>query len=40
MTFNSQPVLDKKMEVKFMWGEVKSLDGKKKTATIKTDFPV
>ena len=34
---NSKPVLEKTMGVKFIWSEVKSLDGKKKTATIKTD---
>jgi len=38
LTFTLQPVLERKMGVKYIWGEVKNLDGEKKTATIKTMF--
>ena len=38
LTFNPQPVLERRMGVKFMWIEVKSLNGKEKTATIKHIF--
>mmetsp|Transcript_50977 Transcript_50977/g.70056 ORF Transcript_50977/g.70056 Transcript_50977/m.70056 type:complete len:443 (-) Transcript_50977:102-1430(-) len=38
LTFTLQPVLERSMGVKFIWGEVKSLDGDKKTATIKPIF--
>ena len=38
LTFNLQPVLERRMGVKFIWGEVKSLDGIEKTATIKPTF--
>jgi hypothetical protein len=38
LTFTLQPVLERKMGVKFIWGEVKQLDGEKKTATIKPMF--
>jgi len=38
LTFTLQPVLERKMGVKFIWGEVKSLNGDKKTATIKPMF--
>jgi len=38
LTFTLQPVLERKMGVKFIWGEVKKLDGDKKTATIKPMF--
>ncbi|CAJ1443438.1 unnamed protein product [Effrenium voratum] len=35
LTFTLQPVLERKMGVKYIWGEVKELDGDKKTASIK-----
>jgi len=35
LTFTLQPVLERKMRVKFIWGEVKTLDGKTKTALVK-----
>ena len=39
MTINNlQPVLKRRMGVKFIWGEAKSLDGKEKSATIKPIF--
>jgi len=38
LTFTLQPVLERKMGVKFIWGEVKELNGEKKTATIKPIF--
>jgi len=38
LTFTLQPVLERKMGVKFIWGEVKNLDGDKKVATIKPMF--
>jgi len=38
LTFTLQPVLERSMGVKFIWGEVKTLDGEKKTATIKPMF--
>jgi len=38
LTFTLQPVLERKMGVKFIWGEVKQLDGDKKTALIKPMF--
>ena len=38
LTFTLQPVLERKMGVKFIWGEVKELNGDKKTASIKTMF--
>jgi hypothetical protein len=38
LTFTLQPVLERSMGVKFIWGEVKQLNGDKKTATIKTMF--
>jgi len=38
LTFTLQPVLERKMGVKFIWGEVKKLDGEKKSATIKPIF--
>jgi len=38
LTFTLQPVLERSMGVKFIWGEVKSLDGDRKTATIKPIF--
>jgi len=38
LTFTLQPVLERKMGVKFIWGEVKTLDGEKKIATIKPMF--
>jgi len=38
LTFTLQPVLERRMHVKFIWGEVKTLDGDKKTATIKLIF--
>ena len=37
LTSNSQLVLEKKVGVKFIWSAVKSLSGKKKLATIKTE---
>jgi len=38
LTFTLQPVLERKMGVKFIWGEVKSLNGDIQTATVKTMF--
>lgn len=38
LTFTLEPVLERKLGVKFIWGEVKHLDGEKKTATIKPMF--
>lgn len=38
LTFTLQPVLERKMGVKYIWGEVKELNGEAKTATIKTMF--
>jgi len=38
LTFTLQPVLERKMGVKFIWGEVKELNGDKKTASIKPMF--
>merc|ERR1712194_155986 len=38
LTFTLQPVLERSVGVKFIWGEVKALDGDKKTATIKPIF--
>lgn len=38
LTFTLQPVLERKMGVKFILGEVKSLDAEQKTATVKTMF--
>jgi hypothetical protein len=38
LTFTLQPVLERSMGVKFIWGEVKKLNGAEKTATIKTMF--
>jgi len=38
LTFTLQPVLERSVGVKFIWGEVKSLDGDRKTATIKPIF--
>merc|ERR1711953_87714 len=38
LSFTLQPVLERKMGVKFIWGEVKRLDGENKTANIKTIF--
>jgi len=38
LTFTLQPVLERKMGVKFIWGEVLKLDGDNKTATVKTSF--
>jgi len=38
LTFTLQPVLERKMGVKFLWGEVTKLDGDAKTATVKTMF--
>jgi len=38
LTFTLQPVYERKIGVKFIWGEVKKLDGEKKTATIKTMY--
>lgn len=38
LTFNLAPVLEKKMGVKFIWGEVKAIDSKDLTATIKPMF--
>jgi len=34
LTFTLQPILERKTGVKFIWGEVKQLDGEGKTATI------
>jgi len=36
LTFMYQPVLEGKMGVKFIWGEVKDLDGEKRECTYKT----
>jgi len=38
LTFTLQPVLERKMGVKFIWGEVLELDGKAKTAKVQTIF--
>ena len=38
LTFTLQPVLERSLGVKFIWGEVKNLDGDRKTATIKPMF--
>ena len=38
LTFTLQPVYERKMGVKFIWGEVKELDGDRKTASIKPMF--
>merc|ERR1712176_635339 len=38
LTFTLQPVLERSVGVKFIWGEVKKLDGEKKQATVKTMF--
>jgi len=38
LTFNVQPVIEVKMGCKFIWGEVKKLDGDEKTALIKPIF--
>jgi len=38
LSFTLQPVYERKMGVKFIWGEVKKLDGHSKTATIKTMY--
>ncbi|CAK9072932.1 unnamed protein product [Durusdinium trenchii] len=38
LTFTLQPVYERKMGVKFIWGEVKELNGARKTASIKTMF--
>eukprot|EP00927_Polykrikos_kofoidii_P001159 TRINITY_DN1041_c0_g1_i9.p1 TRINITY_DN1041_c0_g1~~TRINITY_DN1041_c0_g1_i9.p1 ORF type:complete len:475 (-),score=73.46 TRINITY_DN1041_c0_g1_i9:8-1381(-) len=38
LTFTLQPVLERKMGVKYIWGEVKELNGEQKFATIKTMF--
>mmetsp|Transcript_72476 Transcript_72476/g.156714 ORF Transcript_72476/g.156714 Transcript_72476/m.156714 type:complete len:443 (-) Transcript_72476:143-1471(-) len=38
LTFTLQPVLERSIGVKFIWGEVKQLNGAEKTATIKTMF--
>lgn len=38
LTFTLQPVFERTIGVKFIWGEVKQLDGLQKTATIKTMF--
>ena len=38
LTFNLQPVVERRMGVKFIWGEVKSIDGELKIATIKPIF--
>eukprot|EP00928_Gymnodinium_smaydae_P098452 TRINITY_DN9159_c0_g1_i1.p2 TRINITY_DN9159_c0_g1~~TRINITY_DN9159_c0_g1_i1.p2 ORF type:complete len:109 (-),score=37.57 TRINITY_DN9159_c0_g1_i1:20-307(-) len=35
LTFTLQPVLERSIGVKFIWGEVKSLDGEKKKESIK-----
>merc|ERR1712100_842960 len=34
LTFTLQPVLERKTGVKFIWGEVKQLDGEGKVATV------
>jgi NADH dehydrogenase FAD-containing subunit len=38
LSFTLAPVLEKKLQVKFIWGEVKALDGKEQTAKIKPMF--
>jgi len=38
LTFTLEPVLSRSMGVKFIWGEVKNLDGDKKVATVKPMF--
>jgi len=38
LTFTLQPVIEGRMGCKFIWGEVKSLDGKERTATVKPMF--
>jgi len=38
LSFTLQPVVERKMGVKFIWGEVTALNGNRKTATIKTMF--
>lgn len=38
LTFTLQPVIERSMGVKFIWGEVKELNGERKTATIKPMF--
>merc|ERR1719443_2276570 len=38
LSFTIQPVIERKMGCKFIWGEVKKLDGEKKQATVKTIF--
>jgi len=38
LTFTVQPVIEAKMGCKFIWGEVKTLDGESKTAVIKPIF--
>jgi hypothetical protein len=38
LTFTLQPVLQRRMGVKFVWGEVKTLDGEGKSATVKPMF--
>ena len=35
LSFSLAPVIEKKIGVKFLWGEVKALDGLSKVATIK-----
>jgi hypothetical protein len=38
LSFTIQPVIERKMGCKFIWGEVKKIDVEKKEATIKTIF--
>jgi NADH dehydrogenase FAD-containing subunit len=38
LTFTLQPVLERSIGVKFIWGEVKELNGERKVATIKPMF--
>jgi len=38
LTFTLQPVIEAKMGCKYIWGEVKKLDGDQRTATIKTIY--
>jgi len=38
LTFTLQPVIEAKMGCKYIWGEVKQLDGVERTAKIKTIF--
>jgi len=38
LTFTLQPVLERSMGVKFIWGEVRKLDAEAKTATVKPIF--